>query len=602
MTSSDMHQKLDYAVAIADWFLDAGDTCTVRGNFEQALRCNYVAACVLSRQNRDLSCSRIESNVRLLGGILPEPRLPVASANVAQRESWLHVLNEALPYGGHTAMAIRWMKNDQTKRTHSVALLAQESPVPDELLHAVWESGGNVYCSDPKKSFLHRAEWLKKLAFESATYVVLHVDVADVMTGVAFSSDGGPPVLLVNHAAHTFWIGASTADLIVNCRGSQLEESWTKIHRGIPRYATIPIPMLEPTGSNLGRTPGAGKKEQAKESIGIPKDSVLILTVGDSYKYTPIDPLDFVGVCEDILREVPEAFIAAIGPEEDNRWRIARARWGSRLRAFGRQSRSQLAVFHAATDLYIEGFPFGSTTALLEAGIRGIPVVLAPAQCPPPYSSDGVALDEVLEPPSTIEEYKTRVILLCRSPVERQRWGTRIRRAVTRHHTGSGWRQYVENAISKLPEKHSIYPTTTPCRTPENLHEYWTRFRSKLRTGPETSLEYSVMYAFSLGLRPRLTRAVVRACKEARIIRMHRTIPLPIVVPLCNFLLPLLPIPWARTIFRLFKALCGGFLPVIVGNKVVRLGRILGRRIGNTSKRAAGQYQYNSPGTRHISD
>src|SRR5690349_553598 len=137
--------------------------------------------------------------------------------------------------------------------------------------------------------------------------------------------------------------------------------------------------LLEPTDSYVRKATGIKQKAQAKESIGIPKDAVVILTVGASSKYALMDQLDFVETCEAILKEVPDAFIVAVGPEEDSRWRMASARSGSRLRAFGRQSRSQLTLFHQAADVYIEGFPFGSTTALLEAGIHGIPVVLAPA-------------------------------------------------------------------------------------------------------------------------------------------------------------------------------------------------------------------------------
>jgi len=70
-----------------------------------------------------------------------------------QKEVWLHVLNEALPYGGHTAMAIRWINNDQSSRIHSVALLGQKVPVPDRLRHAVLEREGEIYTTDPDAPF-----------------------------------------------------------------------------------------------------------------------------------------------------------------------------------------------------------------------------------------------------------------------------------------------------------------------------------------------------------------------------------------------------------------------------------------------------------------
>ena len=64
-------------------------------------------------------------------------------------------------------------------------------------------------------------------------------------------------------------------------------------------------------------------------------------------------------------------------------------------------------------------FVDSTITALLEAGLKGIPVVLAPAQCPPPYGSDGVALDDIVERPRTLEEYKNNIIKLSRNSVER---------------------------------------------------------------------------------------------------------------------------------------------------------------------------------------
>jgi len=90
--------------------------------------------------------------------------------------------------------------------------------------------------------------------------------------------------------------------------------------------------------------------------------------------------LDFLAVAEELLCQLPGAYILAVGVREDERWRAVSERTGSRLRALGRQS--QVSDYHDAADLYIEGFPFGSTTALLEAGLRGIPVILAPATCP----------------------------------------------------------------------------------------------------------------------------------------------------------------------------------------------------------------------------
>ena len=178
----------------------------------------------------------------------------------------------------------------------------------------------------------------------------------DVICGVAFGIDGGPPVLLVNHSAHIFWTGASIADLVVNCRGSALEGIWATAYRGIARYATVPIPLLG-AGSHPSTQAQAIVKREAKKRIGIPEDSIVILTVGASFKYLPLDGLDFVGVCESVLKELPGAFLLAVGVNDDPRWRAASARSGSRMRALGTIPQSRLGAIHNAADVYIEAFP-----------------------------------------------------------------------------------------------------------------------------------------------------------------------------------------------------------------------------------------------------
>jgi hypothetical protein len=570
---SDLQTKLDYANSIADWFLEISEAHNLRGDLEEGLKCTFIAATILSRQNRDLSSPRIESNLRIIADCLAErngPRLP-SFPKTRQKEVCLHVLGEALPAGGLTAMAIRWMKNDGIRRTHSVALLSQQTPIPDSLLQVVRGTGGSVYTANPVDSFLHQAEWLKNLANDLANYVILHIDMADVICGVAFGTKGGPPVLLVNHAAHVFWTGASFVDLVVNCRGSALERLWTSLHRGISRCATIPIPLLEQAPFASERASGFERKHQAKEIVGIPTDSIAILTVGALFKYLPVNGLDFVEACESTLKQVPNAYLLVVGFVADSRWKKASIGLGSRIRVLGTVSQSQLDIIREAADVYIEGFPFGTTTSLLEAGLKGIPVVLAPAQCPPPYGSDGVALDEFLERPSTLEEYKSQIIQLSKDSYARTILGDKIRDAIAKHHTGLGWKRYLDAAIRALPDEHSTYPSVEPVRTPEAIHEYWSAFETKWRSGYEETIELAVSRALSIGLRPRLSKAVLQACRGYRSVRIFRTIPLPLLVFLCNFLLPVLPIAWAHNVFRFFSFLCRGALLSRMRSRVVRL-------------------------------
>ena len=241
------------------------------------------------------------------------------------------------------------------------------------------------------------------------------------------------------------------------------------------------------------------------------------------------------------------------------------------MRALGTIPQSRLGAIHNAADVYIEAFPFGTTTALLEAALKGIPAVLAPAQCPPPYGSDGVALDDTLRRPSSLEDYKKQIISLSKNPLERELQGNKLCSSVTLHHTGRGWKQYLEDAIRRLPDEHSLDPMIAPVQTPQGVHEYWSNFVSKWGSRYEETLEHSVELALAMGLRPRLTDQVLRACKKFKCVRRHGTIPLPLLVLLCNFFLPNLPIGWAHNIFRFFSFMYRPSLLYRVGRRLSRL-------------------------------
>jgi hypothetical protein len=570
----EIQNKLNYGDAIANWFIDLADRHIARGELEQSLKCCYIAAGIFSRQNRTLSSPRIEANLRLVAGRLSDRDglRPTQPRTAGQKEVCLHVLSEALPAGGLTAMAVRWMRNDQSGRAHCVALLAQDIPVPDVLLQAVTETGGRIYVADSKDTFLHRAAWLRNLAHDLASYIILHVEVCDVISGVAFGVAGGPPVLMVNHAAHIYWNGISIIDVVVNCRGSELEGYWTTKLRGAAHCAIVPIPL--PVPARLDDAARAQARMEARQHLALSPEIPVIITVGASFKYLPMETMDFVEVCEGILRELPDAVLLAVGFHGDDRWKDASARVGSRIRTLGTLSQAELARVHSAADVYIEGFPFGTTTALMESGLKGIPVVLAPAPCPPPYGTDGIALDHTLERPQTVQEYQQQIVQLCRDPNTRRAWGKRIQESLERHHTGSGWRQHVQDTLAAAPKQHAVYPSSVPVQTSPVIHEHWSQFLSNWASGYEASLEVAVMRAFQVGLRPRLNASVRKACRDCRSVRRRRSIPLPMVVLLCNVFLPALPLKWADKVFRFFAFLCRGSLFSRLGN---RLARILGR-------------------------
>jgi hypothetical protein len=213
-------------------------------------------------------------------------------------------------------------------------------------------------------------------------------------------------------------------------------------------------------------------------------------------------------------------------------------------------SREALDRIHDATDIYIEGFPFGTTTSLLEAGLKAIPVVLAPAECPPPYGSDGVALDGIVDRPENVAAYEQQVLDLADDPALRELCGGAVRRSILDHHTGEGWSKHLENAWSLLPKTHSPSETACAQATRTEGYEHWSEITENSGHRYAETLEIAIARALAVGVKPFITPNLVSICTKWRSLRRGNAVPLPILILYCTFLLPLMPVSWGRIGFR----------------------------------------------------
>jgi glycosyltransferase involved in cell wall biosynthesis len=549
MTS--IENQLDYSESVAEWLLDLSELACGKHNYDDGLKYAYTAAAIFSRQNRILTCPRLEKIVRTYSELTMEPgqNTPLPTTRFG-KESCLHVLTEAQLAGGVLAMATRWILND-CDRVHHLALLDQKIPLPESLATAVELSGGTRFFAPSTDSIVARARWLRSLAAQRATYVVLHIDVSDVICGVAFGVPGGPPVLLVNHTAHTFWTGSSYIDLLLNCRGSKLEAIWARAYRANSRIATVPIPLI---GRSQGDIPEPRyltqkRRQNAKVSIAIPADSVTLLSIGASFKYSRFGELDFVEVVTRILARIPNAHLLLVGVRQGPRWQQVSELFAGRVHFLGVLPSAEIPSVHQATDIYLEAFPFGTTTALLEAGLEGVPAVLAPTQCPPPYGSDGVALDNLLDRPHSINNYIDKVVELASNSQFRKDAGDALRDSINSHHVGNAWRQYLCSALASLPANHRVYEIKQPSLTPKEIYHYWSTLLPGWTWSYQETLERSVRRALSMKVNPRVTRKFWNEAKKFDSIRTSEGVPLPLLTLLCNLLNPIFPIKVSQQIF-----------------------------------------------------
>lgn len=365
---------------------------------------------------------------------------------------YLHVLTEVYEVGGHTRLCRRWIELDSARHQHSVILTAQVRPLPEDFRRSIRGRGGEFTVFDPTTRLIERAQRLRALAAEHADVVVLHTHMMDPIPIMAFAVEPLPPIVFLNHAESLFWFGGSVSDLVADLSCSAQKR--TKDSRGISGSVLVPVPLGQPPSAADGTRANDAVRRSERIRLGIPDDALTFLTIGAAFKYEPIGSYDFLPVALRILQAVPGAQVIAVGPRNEGRWSSAYAKSGGRLRAVGRVT--DLDPLHAAADVYLEGIPCGSLTAMLEAGLAGLPCVRNPLLSGTIGHSDDPSFADVPSP-KDVEEYVGAAVELAASPAKRRQDGIRLREAVMAHHCGEGWLRHLRELEARIPAKHRIH-------------------------------------------------------------------------------------------------------------------------------------------------
>jgi|Deesub1362A_J573_1020465.scaffolds.fasta_scaffold00355_18 hypothetical protein len=357
----------------------------------------------------------------------------------------LHVMTKAYKIGGHTRVVEGWIKNTADTAIHSLLTTTQLDPLPERLTSSIVATGGwYLALAELSSNILYRSALLRQISRNWADIVVLHVHPFDALPVVAFGIEGGPPVILFNHADHVFWLGVSIVDVVADYR--LLGQRLTLTRRGIRNSRILPIPLLKANSRP--------SYEAARKQLGIESDTTMLLTIGTDYKYTPFAMYNFVDTVAKILHQNPKATLYAIGPRHLGQWAEASALVDGRIRAVGVQT--NLELFYAAADIYLAGFPLAGLTALLDAGARGIPVIGLYIQEAGWGGADDISLDKLDTHTSSLKEYTALVERMISEPALRHEKGAQIKKHIKSTHFPPGWNSFLEKVLKSLPAKHAV--------------------------------------------------------------------------------------------------------------------------------------------------
>lgn len=357
-------------------------------------------------------------------------------------DSFLHVLTTAYSVGGHTRVVERWIGTSPCNQKHSIILLDQHGvDYPKNLKNVVSQHNGELILLS-EEDIVVRSSKLRKIASQYE-YVILHIHMYDPTAIVAFGTEEFTrPVILFNHADHSYWCGASIVDMLADLRIND----FAKQYRGISNVHPIRIPF----DVNKAIQDFSVSKEESRHKLGLPLDKKIILTVGGAHKYTPFAGCEYCDVIAKTISSMDNVVCYGIGPTtETGNW----GNYGEKFIAVGEINYGE-EYFHYlnACDVYVNSMPIGGGTAMLDA-VQSYKPVLS-------YSLFDTKLGNILNGVDTthnLTEFGERLRNVILSDDVAYSLAKNQYDAVFECHGIENWRKNIEVMLSKTPKMHSIH-------------------------------------------------------------------------------------------------------------------------------------------------
>lgn len=436
----------------------------------------------------------------------PQPKAGAAGADAPRRV--LHVATRVYEVGGHARLIENWIKKDLVA-VHSLILLDQRDYViRPELVDLVATSGGELVVAPPAPPLLDRARLLRRTAQSGYDIVVLHHHPDDVVPTVALAVPDCPPVAVMNHADHVFWLGVSVADAVIDFRS--YGERMSRERRGARRSMTFPLP--------IEIKPPAADKATARRMLGIGADQVVLLSIGAAYKYAPTPDRSFFATMGKLLAANPDAhlYLIGVGPQDLSSFGVPPH---ERISLLGLVNDPSL--YQVAADLYLEGFPLNSYTALLETAALAVCPVLMYAPPPPLDLSGEASLRGLVTAPADEDAYLRRIKGLIDDLAARARLAEAVARriaSVNGGDIGATYLQPIYEQLAALTHQPSPPASASAAATDEDLDRVAHKGDFGIRTvlagsAPEALVPFTVgdiVQALSISVRTGDTRPSLR--------------------------------------------------------------------------------------------
>lgn len=315
-------------------------------------------------------------------------KLNKKNAYINKGNSVLHIATEIYEVGGHTRVLLNWVEGDAFYTNEILVTEIEEEKYPEKLL----ESYNFKFTIHNLATFqgIERIIEIRKLAMKY-DYIVLHTHPEDVQTYIALININ-IPILILNHADHRFWVGRDICNLVLEVREEGMRSSQLK--RQIPKSHNIifPIPLKVPI--NLS-------KKEARERLGLMQNEIVLLSIADQYKYTPLNGKGLKSSILEICNKYPMVRFIVIGQrDETSYWKSKDVVNNKNIQVLGKVT--NVDEYYISSDIYIDSYPVSSLTSLLDGGKYGLALISFKNDTST-FEVDDVSLDNQMKLKSVVE-------------------------------------------------------------------------------------------------------------------------------------------------------------------------------------------------------
>lgn len=275
----------------------------------------------------------------------------------------LHIATEFYNVGGHTRVALDWIKND-TKSISEILLVDQNAPF--DLLEE------DIIYKLKGATPIERAKQLRLFLEENYfDIIVLHQHMEDVVPTLALwdmKGKGGSKILFYNHSNFRLSLGSIIAHKRVNfCIGDvPLSEAY--------RYPLHECVLPFVLGENLPKPLTDAALNELKKRYSV-ENQLVFFSVGSVYKYRPFNDQNFFQEWNAFLEKHPNCALIVVGcTATDVKAYCPEIKLAPNLKLMGKVH--HIESFYQVADYIVDIYPLQTGLGTLMGLYYGLPPIL----------------------------------------------------------------------------------------------------------------------------------------------------------------------------------------------------------------------------------